>query len=62
MDIVLERRGRGPQLVLLPGPGRRADWEPVSDLLAHEDWIKEEVLAVEIRADGGSGEPEIAKA
>ena len=33
-----------------------------SDLLAHEDWIKEEVLAVEIRTDGGSGEPEIAKA
>jgi isoleucyl-tRNA synthetase len=33
-----------------------------SDLLAHEDWIKDEVLAVEIRADGGSGEPEIAKA
>jgi isoleucyl-tRNA synthetase len=36
--------------------------ESASDLLAHEDWIKEEVLAVEIRADGGSGEPEIAKA
>jgi isoleucyl-tRNA synthetase len=33
-----------------------------SDLLAHEDWIKDEVLAVEIRTDGGSGEPEIAKA
>ncbi len=33
-----------------------------SDLLAHEDWIKEEVLAVEIRTDGGSGELEIAKA
>jgi isoleucyl-tRNA synthetase len=36
--------------------------ESASDLLAHEDWIKEEVLAVEIRTDGGSGEPEIAKA
>ena len=36
--------------------------ESASDLLAHADWIKEEVLAVEIRADGGSGEPEIAKA
>ena len=36
--------------------------ESVSDLLAHEDWIKEEVLAVEIRTDGGSSEPEIAKA
>jgi isoleucyl-tRNA synthetase len=33
-----------------------------SDLLEHADWIKEEVLAVEIRTDGGSGEPEIAKA
>jgi isoleucyl-tRNA synthetase len=36
--------------------------ESASDLLAHEDWIKDEVLAVEIRTDGGSGEPEIAKA
>jgi len=33
-----------------------------SDLLEHEDRIKEEVLAIEIRTDGGSGEPEIAKA
>ena len=33
-----------------------------SDLLAHEERIKEEVLAVEIRTDGGSGEPQIAKA
>jgi isoleucyl-tRNA synthetase len=36
--------------------------ESASELLAHEEWIKEEVLAVEIRTDGGSGEPEIAKA
>ena len=36
--------------------------ESASDLLAHEDWIKEEVLAVEIRTDGGTGEPQIAKA
>jgi len=36
--------------------------QAASDLLEHEDWIKEEVLAVEIRTDGGSGEPEIAKA
>jgi isoleucyl-tRNA synthetase len=36
--------------------------ESASDLLAHEEWIKEEVLAVEIRTDGGSAEPEIAKA
>jgi isoleucyl-tRNA synthetase len=33
-----------------------------SDLLEHEDWIKNEVLAVEIRTDGGSTEPQIAKA
>jgi isoleucyl-tRNA synthetase len=36
--------------------------QDASDLLEHADWIKDEVLAVEIRADGGSGEPEIAKA
>ena len=36
--------------------------QAASDLLAHEDWIKNEVLAVEIRTDGGSTEPQIAKA
>jgi isoleucyl-tRNA synthetase len=36
--------------------------QAASDLLEHENWIKEEVLAVEIRADGGAAEPEIAKA
>jgi isoleucyl-tRNA synthetase len=36
--------------------------ESQSDLLEHSDWIKGEVLAVEIRTDGGSAEPEIAKA
>jgi isoleucyl-tRNA synthetase len=36
--------------------------EAASDLLAHEDRIKEEVLAIEIRTDGGSGKPEIVKA
>ena len=36
--------------------------QDASDLLEHADWIKDEVLAVEIRTDGGSGEPEIAKA
>jgi isoleucyl-tRNA synthetase len=36
--------------------------EAESDLLEHSDWIKEEVLAVDIRTDGGSAEPEIAKA
>jgi isoleucyl-tRNA synthetase len=33
-----------------------------ADLLAHEEWIKSEVLATEIRVDGGSAEPQIAKA
>jgi isoleucyl-tRNA synthetase len=32
------------------------------ELLRHEDWIKEETLAVEIETDGGSAEPQIAKA
>jgi isoleucyl-tRNA synthetase len=36
--------------------------ESQSDLLEHSDWIKGEVLAVEIRTDGGSAEPQIAKA
>jgi isoleucyl-tRNA synthetase len=36
--------------------------EAQADLLAYADWIKGEVLAEEIRTDGGSGEPEIAKA
>jgi len=32
-----------------------------ADLLEHADWIKGEVLATEIRLDGGSAEPQIAK-
>jgi isoleucyl-tRNA synthetase len=36
--------------------------QTASDLLEHEEWIKSEVLAVEIRTDGGSTEPQIAKA
>jgi len=36
--------------------------QAASDLLVHSDRIKDEVLAVEIRTDGGSGEPTIAKA
>jgi isoleucyl-tRNA synthetase len=36
--------------------------EDHADLLEHADRIKEEVLAVEIRTDGGAGEPQIAKA
>jgi isoleucyl-tRNA synthetase len=37
---------------------------PASDaeLLRHKEWIKEEVLATEIRVDGGSAEPQIALA
>jgi hypothetical protein len=31
-----------------------------ADLLAHEDWIKEEVLATEIGTDGDT-EPQITK-
>jgi isoleucyl-tRNA synthetase len=36
--------------------------ESQRDLLAHEDWIKDEVLAVEIRLDGATAEPQIARA
>jgi len=32
-----------------------------ADLLAHEQWIRDEVLAVEIRTDGVA-EPQITKA
>jgi isoleucyl-tRNA synthetase len=32
-----------------------------AELLAHAEWIKSEVLAVEIEADGGGAEPSIAK-
>ena len=36
--------------------------ESLSSLLVHADWIKSEVLAEEIKTDGGSAEPQIAKA
>jgi isoleucyl-tRNA synthetase len=36
--------------------------EDLAHLLAHEDWIKSEVLAVAIETDGTGGEPTIAKA
>jgi isoleucyl-tRNA synthetase len=32
-----------------------------ADLLQHEDWIKNEVLAVQIETDGAASEPQIAK-
>jgi isoleucyl-tRNA synthetase len=35
--------------------------ESDADLLAHEQWIKDEVLAVEIRTDGVVAEPQISK-
>jgi isoleucyl-tRNA synthetase len=34
----------------------------MSELLQHEDWIKQETLAVEIALDGSAAEPRIAKA
>jgi isoleucyl-tRNA synthetase len=36
--------------------------EEQAELLEHADWIKQEVLALEIRTDGSAGEPQIAKA
>jgi isoleucyl-tRNA synthetase len=33
-----------------------------ADLLAHADWIKNEVLAVELELDGATAEPQIARA
>jgi isoleucyl-tRNA synthetase len=36
--------------------------ETQKDLLQHEDWIKQETLAVEIETDGGSAEPQTAQA
>jgi hypothetical protein len=33
-----------------------------SELLRHEDWIKQETLAVRIELDGAVGAPTIAKA
>ena len=35
--------------------------EAQPDLLAHEDWIKEETLALEIALDGSSTEPTIVR-
>ncbi len=36
--------------------------EAQAELLAHEDWIKEETLALEVSVDGGSSEPTIVRA
>ncbi|WP_433330441.1 alpha/beta fold hydrolase [Spirillospora sp. CA-294931] len=51
MDIVFERRGEGPPLVLLHGIGHRWQaWEPVIDLLAKE----RDVIAIDLPGFGGS--------
>jgi pimeloyl-ACP methyl ester carboxylesterase len=51
VDIVFERRGEGPPLVLLHGIGhRRQGWAPVMDMLAAE----REVIAVDLPGFGDS--------
>lgn len=51
MDIVFERRGDGPPLVLMHGIGHRWQaWEPVIDLLARE----RDVIAVDLPGFGAS--------
>ena len=51
MDIVFDRRGDGPPLVLLHGIGhRRQGWAPVMDLLAAE----RDVIAVDLPGFGES--------
>lgn len=51
MDIVFERRGDGPPLVLLHGIGhRRQGWQPVMDRLARE----RDVIAVDLPGFGAS--------
>jgi pimeloyl-ACP methyl ester carboxylesterase len=54
VDIVFERRGSGPPLVLLHGIGHRWQaWEPVMDLLAAE----RDVIALDLPGFGGSPLP-----
>lgn len=54
MDIVFERRGSGPPLVLLHGIGHRWQaWEPVMDLLAAE----RDVIALDLPGFGSSPLP-----
>ncbi|HEY8478867.1 MAG TPA: alpha/beta hydrolase [Spirillospora sp.] len=51
MDIVFDRRGEGPPLVLLHGIGhRRQGWAPVMDLLAAE----RDVIALDLPGFGDS--------
>jgi pimeloyl-ACP methyl ester carboxylesterase len=54
VDIVFERRGEGPPLVLLHGIGHRWQaWEPVLDLLATE----RDVIALDLPGFGASPPP-----
>jgi pimeloyl-ACP methyl ester carboxylesterase len=54
VDIVFERRGAGPPLVLLHGIGHRWQaWEPVLDLLAAE----RDVIALDLPGFGASPPP-----
>jgi pimeloyl-ACP methyl ester carboxylesterase len=54
VDIVFERRGEGPPLVLLHGIGHRWQaWEPVLDLLAEE----RDVIALDLPGFGASPPP-----
>ncbi|HEX6469446.1 MAG TPA: alpha/beta hydrolase [Streptosporangiaceae bacterium] len=51
MDVVFERRGKGPPLVLLHGIGHRWQaWEPVFDLLAAD----RDVIALDLPGFGAS--------
>jgi len=51
VDLVFDRRGDGPPLVLLHGIGhRRQAWDPVMDALAKE----RDVIAVDLPGFGGS--------
>jgi pimeloyl-ACP methyl ester carboxylesterase len=51
VDLVFERRGDGPPLLLMHGIGhRRQAWEPVIDLLAAE----RDVIAVDLPGFGAS--------
>jgi pimeloyl-ACP methyl ester carboxylesterase len=54
VDIVFERRGKGPPLVLMHGIGHRWQaWEPVLDLLAAE----RDVIALDLPGFGASPLP-----
>lgn len=74
LDAGLEREGRVLDLIHRLNTMRREAGLELTDrirvtlpaaqgeLLEHAEWIKREVLAVELEADGGATEPQIAKA